>query len=116
MIEKEQLKINLMLFIPGILMLFTLFSPEFNNLTAWYTTTLARSIVVIFCLVVSGISLGLLIMKKYKPIEETDAHKRKIDKITNYIDDYLKNNAASYYSTINRDIIKEWVSINHKDD
>lgn len=112
--DKKSLSILSFLIIPGLGMLYTLISPTIQNIQpiVWYTTITARVIIIIFCLVISLISTGLIIMKKYSTVDSLQDHrdKAKIDKITNFINDYISES----HTSSDKESINEWVKNNYK--
>lgn len=108
--DKKTLLVLSFFIIPGFGFLWTLIDPQFMNIQPinWWDTVTARVILTIFSFVVSGISIGLIIMKKYSTIDSIQdiIDKKEIDKITDFIDIYIKESHISS----NKDSINEWVT------
>lgn len=94
--DKKTLLLLVFLFLPGIAMLLTLFSPEFNLAlnVDWYSSFTARVCFSIFCNSVAVTSLLILIFNKDLPMDklyDMRVEKRKV-LLTNTILKYLEEN------------------------
>ena len=112
--DKKTLFLGTFLFLPGILMLMTLFSPEFNSMSNlyWFTTFTSRLCFSLFCNSLAVTSLLLLIFKKDLPMDklyDIRVEKRKVSG-TNAILKFLSDNKIEGYS---EEYVRKFVDENY---
>lgn len=110
--DKRTLQLFSMLLIPGFGMLYTLISPTFLNVINPTFSIPVRVVFTILSLVIGILSVVLILTKSYSTIDSLkDARdKKEIDKISNIIDDYIKDNIPNYQTSIDKETIKEWIT------